>query len=29
MTQLVEALLYKAEGGGFEFFIDVILPSAL
>jgi hypothetical protein len=28
VAQLVEALRYKLEGRGFDFFIDIILPSA-
>jgi hypothetical protein len=29
VAQLVEALCYKPEGRGFDFFIDIILPAAL
>ena len=29
VAQLVEALRYKSEGRGLEFFIDIILPAAL
>ena len=29
VAQLVEALRYKPEGRGFDFFVDIILPAAL
>ena len=28
VAQLVEALRYKLQGRGFDFFIDIILPAA-
>jgi hypothetical protein len=29
VARLVEALRYKPEGRGFDFFIDIFLPAAL